>query len=132
MLYSFSFLLLWEPWLLNMLSRADSDDDDQYSQADVRVAMECVKLVNSIRARYEETSQHRDLKPTSWFGTYTLFLAEVYAMVLSSLGNMPAQVGSRVRPTLDGFRILAASRCGSTCAAAALDVLKVCWFCACS
>lgn len=125
MLYSFSFLLLWEPFLLNMLRKASSDDDSQLSQADIRVAIECAQLVNSVRARSEEISQHRGFERTSWLGTYTLFLSEVYAMVLSSLGNMPVQVRSRVRPTLEGFRTLAASKCGNACAAAALDVLKV-------
>lgn len=132
MLYSLSFLLLWEPFLLNMLSKASWGEGSPVSQADVRVAMECAQLVNSVRTRSAEISQHSGLEPTSWFGTYTLFLSEVNAMALSSLGNMPAQVRSRVRPTLGGVRTLAASKCGNACAAAALDVLKVRWLRACS
>jgi hypothetical protein len=126
MLYNFSFLLLWRPLLLDLLTRGTSNGKSQISPDDFQFAQACINLAETCRSRTEEASQEHRANVFSWSPIYTSFLSELYVLALLSVESLRPQLEcTNDLSALGGYRRLAASRCGDACATPAMDLLKV-------
>lgn len=125
MLYNFSFLMLWRPLLLELLSNMKEEDGFELDPNDIQFALACVNLAETCHLRSEEMATKGRIKPFSWATVYTAFLSEAYVLALLSLEGLATRLRGDTYAALGGLRMLAASRCGVACATPALRVLKV-------